>query len=126
MKPPTSVPKSALRRARKLPRRATTLRRPPLVGIVQPPRAGSARAAQAEKAAAHPPKAAAPSPSRDPAPSTQTRTPRTKVAKENSSISTESGSNRIAEDDTYERPAKAVGCKKYFASAGMTLSVPCE
>jgi hypothetical protein len=53
--------------------------------------------------------------------------PRTKVAKENSSISTESGSDRVAEEDTFERrPAKAVGCKKYFASVGMTLSVPCE
>ena len=30
------------------------------------------------------------------------------------------------EDDTHDQPAKAVGCKKYIASAGVTLSVPCE
>jgi leucyl aminopeptidase (aminopeptidase T) len=86
----------------------------------------AARAAQAQKAAAQSSESRRAEPKPDPAPSTQTRSPRTKVAKENSSISTENGSNRVAEDDSYQRPAKAVGCKKYFASAGMTLSVPCE
>lgn len=86
------------------------------------------QAARAEKSAASSSESrrAEPKPA-DPAPSTQSRTPRTKLAKENSSISTESGSGGIAEEDTFERrPAKAVGCKKYFASVGMTLSVPCE
>ena len=41
-------------------------------------------------------------------------------------MTTENASNRVAEDDSYERPAKAVGCKKYIASAGVTISVPCE
>jgi len=86
----------------------------------------AARAAQAQKAAAQSSESRRAEPKPDPAPSTQTRSPRTKVAKENSSISTENGSKRLAEDDSYQRPAKAVGCKKYFASAGMTLSVPCE
>lgn len=87
----------------------------------------AALAAQAEKSAASSSasRRAEPKPV-DPAPSTESRTPRTKVAKENSSVSTESGSDRIAEDTFERRPAKAVGCKKYFASVGMTLSVPCE
>lgn len=94
-------------------------------------RSGSAsrreRAARAEKSAAwsSASRRAEPKPV-DPAPSTESRTPRTKVAKENSSVSTEPGSDRIAEDTFERRPAKAVGCKEYFASVGMTLSVPCE
>jgi hypothetical protein len=48
---------------------------------------------------------------------------------ENSSISTADG--QVAEVKTAEPEqkiavAKDVGCKKFFASAGMTLSVPCE
>jgi len=48
---------------------------------------------------------------------------------ENSSISTADG--KVAEVKTAEPEkkiavAKDVGCKKFFASAGMTLSVPCE
>ncbi|MEO8421398.1 MAG: hypothetical protein ABI457_09410 [Hyphomicrobium sp.] len=63
----------------------------------------------------------------DPEPRTQSRTPRTKVADENSSISSDSETDRIADDDSSQRrPAKAVGCRKYFPAAGMTLSVPCE
>lgn len=56
----------------------------------------------------------------------QPRTPRTKVASENSSIA--SGHDEVAEDDSFGRPAvvREVGCKKFIASAGMTLSVPCE
>lgn len=48
------------------------------------------------------------------------------VANENSSIV--GGSSQVAEDDTQEpRPAKrAVGCKTYFPSVGMTLSVRCD
>jgi hypothetical protein len=91
-------------------------------------RGQAARAGRAEKSAASSSESrrAEPKPV-DPEPRTQSRTPRTKVADENSSISTESELGRIAEDDTYQRrPAKAVGCKKYFASVGMTLSVPCE
>jgi hypothetical protein len=48
---------------------------------------------------------------------------------ENSSISTADG--KVAEVETAQPEkkvavAKDVGCKKFFASAGMTLSVPCE
>jgi hypothetical protein len=48
---------------------------------------------------------------------------------ENSSISTANG--QVAEVKTAEPEqkiavAKDVGCKKFFASAGMTLTVPCE
>jgi len=46
---------------------------------------------------------------------------------ENSSIAT--GDDEVAEPSAAERKvatAKDVGCKKFFASAGMTLSVPCE
>ncbi len=48
------------------------------------------------------------------------------VLNENSSIA--SGSRSFAEDDTYDRPVsrKAVGCKTYFPSVGMTVSVPCD
>ncbi len=58
----------------------------------------------------------------------QPRTVRTKVANESSSIAT--GSSEVASDDLYEdaRPRKAsraTGCKSYFPSVGMTLSVPC-
>ena len=86
----------------------------------------AARAAQAQKAGAKSSESRRAEPKPEPAPSTQIRSPRIKVAKESSSISTETGSNRVAEDDSSERPAIAVGCKKYIASAGMTLSVPCE
>jgi hypothetical protein len=67
-------------------------------------------------------------PKPDPTPRTQTGSPRIKVAKENSSISTGSGADRrdVAEDDSYVRPAKAIGCKTYLPSVGMTLSVPCD
>ncbi|HEY8247637.1 MAG TPA: hypothetical protein VIG38_10190 [Hyphomicrobium sp.] len=83
----------------------------------------AARGAQMRKATTSSAERQIAEPKPDPAPP---RIPRSKVATENSSISTGSGSDRIAEDDTYERPAKAVGCKKYVASAGVTLSVPCE
>lgn len=48
------------------------------------------------------------------------------IVDENSSIST--GDSRYASDDSYERPAsvKPVGCKTYFPSVGMTVSVPCD
>jgi hypothetical protein len=48
------------------------------------------------------------------------------VATENSSIAT--GESEVAEDDSSGRAAfrKELGCKKFFASAGMTLTVPCE
>jgi len=65
-------------------------------------------------------------PKPDPEPRTQSRNPSTKVATENSSISAGSGSSQTAEDDTFDHPAKTVGCKKYIASAGVTLTVPCE
>jgi pyruvate/2-oxoglutarate dehydrogenase complex dihydrolipoamide acyltransferase (E2) component len=66
----------------------------------------------------------------EPKPSTPAQSPasastRTKVAAEPSSIT--SGSNDVAVDDRQEpRPAKAEGCKSYFPSVGMTLSVPCD
>jgi hypothetical protein len=71
----------------------------------------------------------------EPKPSTpaqsEPRTVRTKVAKENSSIAT--GSKEIAADDaSYEdaprerKPSRSTGCKSYFPSVGMTLSVPCD
>jgi hypothetical protein len=56
------------------------------------------------------------------------------VANENSSIA--GGSDEVASDDSFERrpvkssgerrSGKAVGCKTYFPSVGMTLSVPCD
>jgi hypothetical protein len=47
---------------------------------------------------------------------------------ENSSISTVDGPVAAVETDTSEKVAEVrdVGCKKFFPSAGMTLSVPCE
>ena len=93
-----------------------------------PSRRGQAdRAARAEKSAASSSESrrAEPKPV-DPEPRTSS-TPRTKVADENSSISTESGSDLFADDNSSQRrPAKAIGCRKYFPAAGMTLSVPCE
>lgn len=52
-----------------------------------------------------------------------------KVTNENSTISTASIDK--SEDKTVSKSepateANAVGCKKFFASVGMTLSVPCE
>jgi hypothetical protein len=81
------------------------------------------QAAQKQKASSES-RIAEPKP--DPEPRTQSRTPRTKLATENSSISGGSSASQTAEDDTYNQPVKAVGCKKYIASAGVTLSVPCE
>lgn len=65
-------------------------------------------------------------PKPDPTPRTQTPSPRIKVAKENSSISAGSGQREVAEDDSYVPPVKAIGCKTYLPSVGMTLSVPCD
>jgi len=47
---------------------------------------------------------------------------------ENSSISTADGAVAEVKTDKTETVAEArdVGCKKFFPSAGMTLSVPCE
>jgi hypothetical protein len=47
---------------------------------------------------------------------------------ENSSISTVDGAVAAVETDELEKVAEVrdVGCKKFFPSAGMTLSVPCE
>jgi hypothetical protein len=71
----------------------------------------------------------------EPKPSTpaqsEPRTVRTKVAKENSSVAT--GSRDVAADDSnYEdaprerKTSRSTGCKSYFPSVGMTLSVPCD
>ena len=71
----------------------------------------------------------------EPKPSTpaqsEPRTVRTKVAKENSSVAT--GSRDVAADDgSYEdtprerKTSRPTGCKSYFPSVGMTLSVPCD
>lgn len=67
-----------------------------------------------------------PEPVRQPAPSTEKQA-RTKVATENSSIAS-GASTRMAEDDGSDRPPprREVGCKTFFPSAGMTLSVPCD
>jgi hypothetical protein len=67
-----------------------------------------------------------PAPKSEPAPSSEKQRPRSKVASENSSITI--GTTQIAEDNT---PAgvpsrREVGCKTFFPSAGMTLSVPCD
>jgi hypothetical protein len=45
------------------------------------------------------------------------------VAGENSSIASET--TQIAKDDTSGRK-REVGCKTFFPSVGMTLSVPCD
>lgn len=63
----------------------------------------------------------------EPAPLPETTNKTAEV--ENSSISTADA--KVAEVKTVEPEqkiavAKDVGCKKFFASAGMTLSVPCE
>ena len=71
----------------------------------------------------------------EPKPSTpaqsEPRTVRTKVAKESSSIAT--GSREIAADDVSSddalrerKTSRSTGCKSYFPSVGMTLSVPCD
>ena len=71
----------------------------------------------------------------EPKPSTpaqsEPRTVPTKVAKENSSVAT--GSRDVAADDvSYEdtprerKTSRSTGCKSYFPSVGMTLSVPCD
>ena len=67
-------------------------------------------------------------PKADPTPRTQSPAPRIKVANENSSISTGSdyGEREVADDDTYVRPVKSIGCKAYLPAVGMTLSVPCD
>jgi hypothetical protein len=59
------------------------------------------------------------------------RTVRTKVAKENSSVAT--GSHEVAADDVNHedtprerKTSRSTGCKSYFPSVGMTLSVPCD
>lgn len=82
------------------------------------------RGAEAAKRAAEPQPRSAPS-------ADQPRT-RIKVATENSSIATGiatgTGTSRIAEDDsgTQAHVQREVGCKTFFASVGMTLSVPCD
>jgi hypothetical protein len=57
-----------------------------------------------------------------------TETPRQVSQMENSSISTVDGTVATVETGQPEMIAEArdVGCKKFFPSAGMTLSVPCE
>jgi hypothetical protein len=98
-------------------------------GYYSPQRRSSSRSsrrrAQAERATKQAPQKylAEPKPT---APSqSQPRTPRTRIASENSSIAT--GESDVAEDDSFGLAARReVGCKKFIASAGMTLSVPCE
>lgn len=65
-------------------------------------------------------------PRAEPPPSVETSRGPTKVATENSTIAT--GTTRIAEDDSsgQETPRREVGCKTFFPSAGMTMSVPCD
>ena len=67
-------------------------------------------------------------PKADPTPRTQSPATRIKVANENSSISMGSdyGEREVADDDTYVRPVKSIGCKAYLPAVGMTLSVPCD
>jgi hypothetical protein len=57
-----------------------------------------------------------------PAPEQRKSAPKS-VASENSSIASET--TQIAEDDTSGRK-REVGCKTFFPSVGMTLSVPCD
>ena len=90
------------------------------LAICKPPRAEAAQAKAAQaKRSSEPPAAerqtAEPKP--DPTPRTQSPSPRIKVANENSSISTGSdyGEREVAEDDSYVRPVKSIGCKAYLA-----------
>lgn len=80
-------------------------------------RAETKKAAQQKQIAEPKPTAPAQSPP---------RTPRTRVASENSSIASEH--DEVAEDDSFGRAplVREVGCKKFIASAGMTLSAACE
>jgi hypothetical protein len=61
-----------------------------------------------------------------PASSTRSQSSRSKVATENSTIT--SGSTELADDNSFSRPAakRDVGCKTFFPATGMTLSVPCD
>ncbi|MFA5898414.1 MAG: hypothetical protein WC829_04800 [Hyphomicrobium sp.] len=63
-------------------------------------------------------------PAREPTPSVDKRRSPTNVASENSSITTET--TRIATDDGGGRVEREVGCKTFFPSVGMTVSVPCD
>ena len=97
---------------------------------------GSSGAARRRAAAQRAPRQQQPEQSiAEPKPSTpaqsEPRTVRTKVAKENSSVAT--GSRDLAADDVgYEdtprerKTSRSTGCKSYFPSVGMTLSVPCD
>jgi hypothetical protein len=88
--------------------------------------AGKSAQRRARKSAAGESSVTEPKSEPDPEPKTLTRSKRgTAVVNENSSIS--NGSSRFAEDDTVERVStKPVGCKTYFPSVGMTISVPCD
>jgi len=61
-------------------------------------------------------------------PETTTEAPSQVSEMENSSISTVDGAVAAVETDKTDKVAEVrdVGCKKFFPSAGMTLSVPCE
>lgn len=61
-----------------------------------------------------------------PVPPVDKRPAATKVATENSSIAT--GNTLIAVDDSLARgpSQRELGCKTFFPSVGMTLSVPCD
>lgn len=62
----------------------------------------------------------------EPAPSTRAQSARSKVATENSSIT--SGSTQLADDNSFGRATsrRDLGCKTFFPATGMTLSVPCD
>jgi len=61
-------------------------------------------------------------------PEATTEAPSQVTEMENSSISTVDGAVAQVETEKAEKVAEVrdVGCKKFFPSAGMTLSVPCE
>jgi len=56
--------------------------------------------------------------------STPVRRGERQIARENSSIAT--GNAQVAADDSFDQPLRReVGCKSFFPSVGMTLSVSC-
>jgi hypothetical protein len=88
---------------------------------------GTERASTTRAVARAPARREAAEPAEQP---TRTSRERTLAVNENSSITTgtTTGATRIADGDSTERHslAREVGCKSFFPSVGMTLSVPCD
>lgn len=88
---------------------------------------GSERNSATRAAARAPARREAAEPAEQP---TRTSRERALAVNENSSITTgtTAGTTRVADDDSAERKplSREVGCKSFFPSVGMTLSVPCD